>query len=56
MEMVEWNNTLGGRAGEMGGRALMVTMVGALAVSARAHVGAVTAVVSWVLAMALEAV
>ena len=54
--MVEWDNTFGGGAREVRGRALMMTMVGAPAVPAGARVGAVTAVVSWVFTMALEAI
>ena len=54
--MVEGDNAFGGGAGEVGRGALMVTMVSAPAVPARARVGTVATVVSWVFAMALKAV
>ena len=56
MERVEGNDAFGGRASEVRRRTLMMTMVGAPAVSAGACVGTVTTVVSWVFAMAFEAV
>ena len=54
--MVEGNNAFGGGAGEVRTGTLVMTMVGAPAVPTRACVGAVTAVVPWILAVALEAV
>ena len=54
--MVQWDDALGGGAGKVGGRAFMMLVVSAPAVSARARVGAVTAVVPWVFAVAFEAV
>ena len=56
MEMVEGNDAFGGGAGEVGRRALMVAMVSAPAISARARVRTVTTVMPWVLAVALKAV
>ena len=54
--MVEGYDAFGGGAGEMRRGTLMMAMVSAPAVSARARVGTVTTVVSWVFAMALKAV
>ena len=54
--MVEWDDAFGSGAGEMRRGAFMVTMVSAPTVPARARVGAVAAVVSWILAVALEAI
>ena len=56
MEMVEGNDAFGGGAGEVGRRALMVAMVSALAISARARVRTVTTVMPWVLAVALKTI
>ena len=42
--------------GEMRRRALMMMMIGAPAISAGACVGAITAVMPWVLAMTLKAI
>ena len=54
--MVEGNDTFGGGASEMRGRALVVAMVGTPAISAGACVGTVATVVSRVFAMALKTV
>ena len=54
--MVEWDDAFGSGAGEMRRGAFMVMMVSAPTIPARAHVGAVTAVVSQVLAVTLETV
>ena len=54
--MVKGDDAFGGGAGEVRGRAFVMTMVGAPAVPTRACVGTVTTVVSWVFAMALQAV
>ena len=54
--MVEGNDTFGGGASKVRRRTLMMTMVGAPAVSAGACIGTVTTVVSWVFTVALEAV
>ena len=56
VEVVEGNDTFGGRAGKVRTRTFMRTMVSTLAISAGARVGAITAVVSWILAVALETV
>ena len=56
IEMVKWDDTSGSGAGEMRRGAFMMTMVSAPTVPARARIGAVAAVVSWILAVALEAV
>ena len=54
--MVERDNTFGGRAGEVRSKTLMVTMVSAPAISARARIGAVAAVMSWVFTVAFETI
>ena len=54
--MVKWDDTFGSGAGEMRRGAFMMTMVSAPAVPARTRVGTVAAVVSWILAVALEAI
>ena len=54
--MVKGDDAFGGGASEVRGRTLMMTMVSAPAVPAGAGVGTVTTVVSWVFAMALEAI
>ena len=54
--MVKWDDAFSSGAGEMGRGTFMVTMVSAPAISARACVGTVTAVVSQVLAVALKAI
>ena len=56
IEVVEWNDAFGSGAGEVGSGALMVTMVSAPAISARACVRAIATVVPWVLAVALETI
>ena len=56
MEMVEGDDAFGGGAGKVGRRALMMTMVGAPAISAGACIGTVTTVVPWVFAVALETI
>ena len=56
MEMVKGDNAFGGGASKVGRRTLMMTMVGAPAISAGACIGTVTTVVSGVFAMALEAI
>ena len=54
--MVEWDDAFGSGAGKMGRGTFMVTMVSTPTISAGACVGTVTAVVSWVLAVALQTV
>ena len=54
--MVKGDDTFGGGAGEVRGRAFVVTVVSAPAVSARACVRTVATVMPWVLAVALKAV
>ena len=56
IEMVKGDDTFGGGTGEVRGRAFVVTMVSAPAVSAGARVRTVATVVPWVLAVALKAV
>ena len=56
IEMVEWDDAFGSGAGEMRGGAFIVTMVNTPTIPARVRVGAVTAVVSRVLTVALETV
>ena len=56
MEMVEGDDTFSDGAGEVRSRTLMMMMVSAPAISARACVGTVATVVSWVFTMASEAV
>ena len=54
--MVEGDDAFGGGAGEVRGRAFVVMMVGAPAVSARACVRTVATVMPWILAVALKAI
>ena len=54
--MVKGDDTFGSGAGKVRGRALVVTMVSAPAISAGACVRTVTTVVSRVFAVALEAI
>ena len=54
--MVKGDDAFGGGAGEVRRGTFMVTMVSAPTVPARACVGAVAAVVSWILTVALEAI
>ena len=54
--MVKGDDAFGGGASEVRRRTLMMAMVSAPTVSAGACVGTVAAVVSWVFAMAFEAV
>ena len=54
--MVKGDNAFDGGTGEVRGRAFVVTMVGAPAVSAGACVRTVATVMPWVLAVALEAI
>ena len=54
--MVKGDDAFGSGAGKMRGGTFMVTMVSAPTVPTRACVGAVAAIVSWVLAVALEAI
>ena len=56
IEVVKRDDTFGGGAGEMRRGTFMVAMISAPTVPTRARVGAVAAVVSWVLAVALEAI
>ena len=56
MEMVEGDDTFGGGASEVRRRTLMMAMVGAPTISAGACVGTIATVMSWVFAMAFEAV
>ena len=56
IEMVQWDNALSSGAGKMRGRALMVAMVSAPAVSAGPCIWAITAVVPWDLTVAFEAI
>ena len=56
MEMVEGDDAFGGGASKVRGGALVVAMISAPAVPTGASVGAVTAIMSWVLAVALETV
>ena len=54
--MVKGDDAFGSGAGEMRRGTFMVAMVSAPTVPTRARVGTIAAVVSWILAMALEAV
>ena len=54
--MIKRDDALGGGAGEMRCRALVVSMISAPTVPAGVRVGAVAAIMSRVLAMALETV
>ena len=54
--MVQGNDAFGGGAGKVRGRAFVVTMVSAPAVSARACVRAVATVMPQVFAVALKAI
>ena len=56
MEVVEGDDAFGGGASEVGRRTLMMTVVDAPAISAGAYVGTVATVMSWVFAVAFEAV
>ena len=56
IEMVKGDDAFGGGASEVKRRTLMMTMVGAPAISARACVRTVATVMPWVLAVALEAI
>ena len=54
--MGERDDARSGATGEVGGRALMVAMVGGPAVSTAPVIGAVAGLMPWVLAMTFEAV
>ena len=54
--MIEGDDAFGGGASEVRRRTFMMTMIGAPAVSAGVCIGTITTVMSWVFAMALEAV
>ena len=54
--MSEGDDTLSGAASEVRGRALMVAMVGGPAVATAPIIRAVTSLMSWILAMASEAI
>ena len=54
--MVKWDDAFGSGAGEVRGRALVVMMVSAPAISARACVRTVATVMPWVLTVALKAI
>ena len=56
IEVVEWDDTFGGGAGEMRGGTFVVTMVSAPTVPAGACVRTITAVMSRVFAVALETI
>ena len=56
VEMVEWDDAFGSGAGKVRRGAFMMTMVSAPTVPAGARVGTVAAVMSWILAVALEAI
>ena len=56
IEMIEGDDAFGGGASEVGRRTLVMMVVDAPAISARACVGTVATVMSWVFAVAFEAV
>ena len=54
--MVKGDDALGSATSEVGSRTLMVAMIGGPAVSTAPVIGAVASLMSWILAMASEAV